>query len=352
MILVDFNGLMYQYTFAAVSYMNFEIKEDGHYDPLDLLPPVKTMLLNELFNIQNEYMNRGSMVICVDNTHRGNWRKSIYNHYKCSRGIDEENPIPFLAIFKDMKILLNQLKHNTPWKVISVETAEADDCILCLADTYAKKENILIISSDKDMIQAQKNGNVIQYSPLTRKWITHETKGDSSLKEWIMEHVILGDSADDIPRITDETEFDPNFELFMKLHSYSFTVNEFHSFTKEQKDEIVNKYYEINPNGAVWKKIRLGPKTIKKMMDENTIDKFINKYKDNYERNKKLILSEYIPEAIKSKIISEYEKPKDIKTSNLDAFENYLNSNQLSKVIDKIPVFFRNSTIISIDDFL
>ena len=68
--------------------------------------------------------------------------------------------------------------------------------------------------------------------------------------------------------------------------------------------------------------MRLGVKTLDKIV-KNGLDEFLDSnelYRENLERNKKLILMEYIPEFIKTDCLNQI-KTKDVKS---DEFKNYL----------------------------
>lgn len=347
MILVDFNGLLFQYVHSCVSFKKPEIQDDGYYNADDIITPVKSFIISELFDLQNSNPLKGNVVLCVDNVVTRNWRKELYKKYKSSRVRNENDPIPIKKIFSDFNILLRQINDNTPWKVVSVDGAEGDDCILTIA-SKTKDEDILIISSDKDMIQAQKNPRVTQYSPLTRKWLSYKTKDMDNLNEWIMEHVILGDSADSIPRIFDEAEFTDKFRAFLKERDIDTDV---HSFNEsEERDSIIDEFHKSFPDDDVYIKLRIGPKTVQKMIKDRTVYDFVSKYKSNFERNKKLVLAEYIPSDIQDKILSMYNINKNISQKNIDNFINYLGDCGLYDLTSKLPTSFRCGEV-TIDDF-
>lgn len=349
MILIDFNSLLFQYTHSCISILKLKPQENGKYNINDFITQLKTFLLNELFNIQKTHINYGNIVLCIDNTVGGNWRKNIFKDYKKSRTTlykDKSNPIPFYELFTHISELIKNISLNTSWKVVSVENAEADDCILCLANAY-KNEQILIISSDKDMIQAQKNPNVKQFSPLLKKYINYSTKDTSSLDEWILEHVILGDAADDIPRIFDNTEYTKTFKEFLQNNNLSTNEKDFENLDDNTIEEFSQKY----PKENIWIKQRIGTKTIQKMIRNNTIHEFISKYKDNYERNKLLILGENIPKNIQENIIKEFSKEKCITEKSTENFIDYLTKENMFNVISNLPFNFVKKEV-TIDDFL
>lgn len=349
MILVDFNGLLYQNIYGAISASECTAEDDDKYNVNDFINIAKGFILSALFDIQNEYQSHyGNTVICLDKTHNGNWRTRYLPTYKTSRAENrKESKVPFDEVFDNISIFLEQLKDNTPYKVVSVDTAEADDVILCLAKQYAKTEDILIISSDKDMIQAQKHGNVKQFSPLTKQWITPETKG-GDMDFWIHEHVILGDTADEVPRITDRTEFSIPFENYLMVNNIKHTPRTYNNLTLEEQEQIESNYqiYDRWGRKDIWKHPRLGSAKIQKILNEGKLDEFLDSnelYRENYERNKRLVLDEYIPSDIYEKSMENYVKAKtDVHTSE---FVSYLNNNGLSLLALNLPPNFYSGDV-------
>lgn len=351
MILVDFSGILFQSIFASISIAK-PTETDNKYNVDEFINVAKGLVLNSLFEYQTKYSpTKGDIVICLDDYTEQNWRKSILPSYKSSRKTDrDESKIPFDLVFKHIDEFLEQLKTNTPWKVISVPGAEADDVILSLAKQYSQREPVLIISSDKDMIQAQKRPNVTQFSPRTKKFVTPETKG-GDMEFWLTEHVLLGDSADEIPKITDQTKFSPEFESFLASKNIPLTEEKYFSLNEETRNKVLSAF----GSDDIWKNPRLGPKMVQKLLEEGKVDEFINNnalYKKNFERNKQLILDDYIPVEICNKCVLSYvEQKKAISSQNTRDFKDYLSSNGLSQFTEILPFNFVTGTI-SIEDFL
>ena len=87
-----------------------------------------------------------------------------------------------------------ELTKYFPYKVMHVDTAEADDIIGVLVD-HCKENPTLILSSDKDFIQLHKYNGVRQWSPLQKKFIV----GDAA--ESLYDKTIRGDTGDGVPNI-------------------------------------------------------------------------------------------------------------------------------------------------------
>ena len=346
MILVDLNGIIFQNIFGSIAYAKPEIQENGKYNVNDFIQVTEAFILDQLFNIQNDFQYKyGSMVLCLDNTHSGNWRREYYPHYKEKRSSDRErSEIPFSDVFDKLNKLIEQLSINTPYKVVSVDTAEGDDVILCLAREFSADEPVLIISSDKDMIQAQQYGDVKQYSLLTKKWITPELKG-GSMEFWLHEHVILGDSADGVPKITNNTTFSEPFEKYLKSKNLDYTPKTYNMLTYEEQDQIESDFEVLDNKGKkrVWCNPRFGVASVKKILENNELDEFLDSnplYRENFERNKRLVLDDYIPRDIYNKCVSNF---LDAKTdSNTEEFVDFLTNNGLGSLITSLPLNFVN----------
>lgn len=336
MILLDFSALMHQMIFSSVKTIQPR-KENEQYITKDFINYTKYLILENIFDIQNRFRNYKDLVICLDNTRNGNWRKDVLGSYKSQRTVTRaKSDINYSEVFKEIDGFLDFLKLHSPYHVVSVPKAEGDDVILCLAKHFAQREPIMIISSDKDMIQAQKHGDVKQYSLLTRKFVTAETKSDN-MEDWLLEHVVLGDACDEVPRVIDETVFSDDFEDFLKTKNIVLTPKQF----LEHREKLETKFSELGFERDFFKKERFGMSTLRRRIrDFGSLDKWLDSnelYRTNFERNKRLVLEEFIPEFI----LEESTKQIDLKTNfDFNAFRKYLEENQLRSLEDKMPDCF------------
>jgi hypothetical protein len=167
------------------NHTNIKIEEDL----------LRHMVLNSLrlYNakFRAEY---GDMVIACDD--RGSWRRSIFPYYKANRKKDrEKSEIDWSTVFATLDKIREELREFFPYRVIQVETAEADDVIGTLCHEFGNTaERIMIVSGDKDFRQLHNYMNVRQYDPV-RKKIIEENNPDRYLKE----HIMKGDRGDGVP---------------------------------------------------------------------------------------------------------------------------------------------------------
>jgi 5'-3' exonuclease len=254
---------------------------------------VRHMILNSLRSYKVKFgSDFGEMVIACDNTNY--WRKQIFPYYKANRKKNQEkSEMDWKAIFECMNKIRAELKEFFPYRVIDIETAEADDIIGTLVNNFGSEIGgvpILILSGDKDFIQLQTYGNVKQYDPTRKKWVSHNNP-----EEFLKEHIMKGDSGDGVPNILSSDNV--------------FVLGERQRPLTAKKME---KYLRMNPNEM-----------------ETIIAK-------NYFRNAQLIDLNNIPDIIREKVMESYNKQANKDRSKL---MNYFVANKLRNLTEHIGEF-------------
>jgi hypothetical protein len=245
----------------------------------------------------------GEIVIACDG--RQYWRREHFEFYKGSRKKNrEKSDLDWKLIFDTLSDIREDLVQHFPYKVVHIDRCEADDVIAALTKwvqtndlvtegLYEEPQKVLIVSSDKDFKQLHKFGNVKQWSPMQKKFV-ESPKGN----EYLIEHIVRGDSGDGIPNI------------------YS-------------KDDVF-----MNDGD------RQTPVTAKKLARYLTegIDACDNdEVKRNWHRNQLLVDFEFIPEDVRQSVIDTYTglKPKGDKMSIM----NYLIKNKCRMLLDELEEF-------------
>ena len=255
---------------------------------------VRHMVLNSLRSYRQKFSAEfGEMVIACDNTNC--WRKKVFPYYKANRKKNQEkSEMDWNSIFECMNKIRSELKEFFPYRVIDIETAEADDIIGTLVSKFGQElntgENILILSGDKDFIQLHKYNNVKQYDPTRKKWISHANP-DMFLKE----HIMKGDAGDGVPNVLSSDN--------------CFVVGE---RQKPLTQKRLSQYMGLDPSQY-----------------ETIIAK-------NYERNAKLIDLSYTPDEIRKKVMEQYESQKGKDRSKL---WNYFIANKLKNLMEHLSEF-------------
>ena len=224
---------------------------------------IRHMVLNSLRSYIKQFKEKyGEIIIACDS--KRSWRKDYFPFYKANRKkARDESGFDWNLIFETLGKIRQELKDNLPHKVIEVEGAEADDIIGVLTARKAPHEDVLILSSDKDFVQLQKYSNVIQYSPILKRFV----KTDNP-HQHVKEHIIRGDKGDGIP----------NF------------LSSDNVFALGERQKTIN-----SKKLSEW---------LKKTPEEFCINEVMLR---GYKRNQMLVDLDFIPETIQSNIIDAYE---------------------------------------------
>jgi len=278
MIIVDFSQCMFSNLMANIRPN--EIFDEGM---------LRHMVLNSLRSYRQKFCYEyGELVIACDS--HNYWRKNLFPFYKANRKklLDNFN-LDWDIIFASFNKIKSELKEFFPYRVLEIDTAEADDIIGTLANHFGwnsfddnsyrtnefiKKEKILIISGDKDYIQLQIYNNVKQYDPIRKKWIEHDNPS-----KYLLEHIMKGDAIDNIPTILCEDDYYVN-----KNHKIK-------RLTQKKIDDLISK------NKKEW------PTEIQRNFDRNA--SIISLVDDN------------IPQEIKNNILLQYNNYEENDRSNL-----------------------------------
>lgn len=186
MIIVDLNQVMISNFMAQIgNHTNIAIEEDL----------LRHMILNSIRSYNQKFKAEyGEMVIACDD--KNYWRRQAFPYYKANRKKDrEKSEIDWSSVFEILNRVRDELRDYFPYRVIRVDTAEADDIIATLVAANGNtSEKILIVSGDKDFKQLQTYLNVKQYDPVRKRFI-EENRPERYLKE----HIMKGDRGDGVP---------------------------------------------------------------------------------------------------------------------------------------------------------
>ena len=252
---------------------------------------VRHMILNSLRSYRVKFSEEyGEMVIACDNTNY--WRKQKFPYYKANRKKNQEaSELDWKQIFECLNKIRQELKDYFPYKVIDIESAEADDIIATLCDSVEPSEKVLILSGDKDFIQLHTRPWVKQYDPTRKKWISHNNP-----ERFLDEHVLKGDSGDGVPNVLSNDN--------------CFVVGDRQKpLTQKKIDSLI----ELGLDGKV---------------DHPNFN--------NYWRNKTLIDLRYVPVEIKNKVLESYSKQEN---KSRDKLMNYFIANKLKNLMEHIGEF-------------
>jgi hypothetical protein len=163
---------------------------------------VRHVALNSIVFYKKKFnTNLDSMIICCDG--HNYWRKKVFPQYKQNRKIGQEaDKFDWDTFYQCFNTIKQEMKTELPFRVIEVPGCEADDVIAVLSQILSPSQDIVIISSDKDLIQIQDFcKRVKQWSPYHKKYIDSRTNNYT-----IFEHIVRGDAGDGIPNIISDDD--------------------------------------------------------------------------------------------------------------------------------------------------
>lgn len=313
MILYDFSSALHRSLHTAIKHTNPH-KQNGKYITQEFISVCIYRIVSEFIEYYAKYKKEyGDFVICLDNHSKPYWRKSIYFDYKNTRKKEREaSDVDYEEVFRHIEILISTLQRFTNFKVIGVPGVEADDIIGLLTRRYAKFEKVLILSPDKDFKQLHSLGQIKQYSNLTNAWIVPD-----NIEDWKQEHILCGDTSDNVPRVVDFLKFSEDFANFLRSKNLQFTELEWFDLPESRKSEIVKDYRDSigDSTARTHEKPRFGMSSVKKYIAEfGSLDAWLDSnplLRKTYDLNKRLVIDDYVPPAVEAAIIAEYTNPKN-----------------------------------------
>jgi hypothetical protein len=253
---------------------------------------VRHMILNTIRTYVKKFKESHGPEVVIACDNKNYWRREIYPHYKASRKkAREASGHDWNTIFECLSKIRDELRDHSPYKVVTVDTCEADDIIATLVMKHSATQKVMILSSDKDFAQLQRYPNVEQFSPILKKYIK-EPLPLMQLKQLI----IRGDKGDGIPNI-----LSPDDVFVVGGRQKPITEAKIIKWMNQEAKEFC------------------------------TEDMF-----RNFSRNEMLIDLTKIPEKLTEQILHTYENAKGHSRQD---FMNYMIANRLKNLIEVIDEF-------------
>ncbi len=296
-VLVDFS----QAVISACAVQANELKSQDNIKDL-----VKHIALNMILSWKKKF--NGKMILACDSKYY--WRKQEFPYYKGHRKHKRKDDgfLPWETIFETINELKQELKENFPYTLLEVDGAEADDIIAVLCKYFQENEliqtglieepeDIVIISTDGDFGQLQKYSNVRQWNNVQKKFIKC-----TNAKAFLNEHIMLGDSGDNVPSVTTGTKWAED-----RANNISVRATPLKS----------SRHTDFINNG------------IEACISEDE--------RKNWLRNQMLVDFSKIPDDINNKIIAEYEDY--IKQGGKAKIFNYLTRHKMKLLLGSVEDF-------------
>lgn len=276
-LLIDFSHLASRNLFADREIINNPRPEfDLHRHQL---------ITSLLFLIQK--FQPTEVVLGIDN--KLNWRKKIYPEYKAHRKAKKDQDVfPWEVYYEYLSELIQDIKDNFPFKVIEQKYAECDDVIAILCKYSPFTGENIIVTSDKDFIQLLSLPHVKMFDPIKKKFIEEKAP-----KTYLEAKILMGDKSDNVPAIKPRVGEKTAWKL---------------ANNREELDLILND----EENGKLYRK--------------------------NLKRNRLLIDFNSIPDAIKTKVLSQYDIYELLEFGSI-ALTRFFKSYKLKRLASDITLY-------------
>ena len=313
MILLDLNQIMISNLMMYIHSNNigtpeekecFMVGNNNADDNVEIgFSLVRHMVLNSIRMYRKKFGDKyGEIILCSDG--RKYWRKEKFIHYKASRKVTRQTSnIDWTVIFLVINQIKSELREVFPYKLIEIESAEADDVIAIIVKDFMEdflqaSEKILIISADKDFVQLQKHLRVDQYNPIAKKFVN----AGGMMPQTFLHHLIMkGDRSDGIPNFLSKDD----------------------TFVRGNRQTPLSE-----------KKLKMwGDYSSKTFCDAGLVNETLLR---NYKRNQMLIDFDFIPEELEKDILFKYLEPIQ---GNRSKILNYFIENKLADLTDSIGDF-------------
>lgn len=184
LIIIDFNNLLYRSYYG----LNQKLVNSQGLSLNAIHGFLKT--LGSLLD-----SNKKNRIVCAMESGT-NWRKSLYPEYKNNR-----SSMP-IELKQQQEIIVKLLK-TLNIDLIKMDNYEADDVISALAKKHNEYEEIIIVSSDKDLLQLINDSKKIYVLDLMKNVLYNESQAFEkygfsvdSIPHYL---ALMGDSSDNVP---------------------------------------------------------------------------------------------------------------------------------------------------------
>lgn len=301
MICVDFSQILIANASIGFAKFGGELTEDM----------VRHLFLNSIAGMRSKYGEKYGepFILCCDG--RGNWRKDVFPYYKIKRSAGRaKSPMDWDMIFSSLNKIYDEIEEYFPYHIIKVDGLEGDDVIAAMVHytqendfirdgLMERRQDVLIISADKDFIQLQSFGNVSQYSPMQRKFLR-----ELDPLEYRWEKVLKGDAGDGVMNV--------------------FSADDVFAVGTRQTPATKNKYEPLHESLMQTGKL-----------PEDTDPTILR----NFDRNKKLVdlVELQMPEHLYQEVIRQYTS-RELPTGKGKLFE-YFTKHGLKNLFNQIDKF-------------
>lgn len=206
-------------------------------------------------NMMTGYLNKLSVSledkIIVAQDYGRSWRKGLDHNYKAQRKEAREEKKSaewWKEEYAKFDRLFEQLEISVNWHFIKIWGTEADD-ILSMICRYYNKNEVIIISSDRDLEQLAVFDNTKIWSPISKKY-----KVINAPMKVLLEK-IQGDISDNL---LEKPSTEAEFEIRKRIVDLTQLPHEIEKPIREELEKLMpkNLYIHKIPYGSIQEKFR------------------------------------------------------------------------------------------------
>ena len=335
-LIFDFSPCLYGSLFSATNVVKNQgaplIQKEKydcpkfHYDYHEI---VAFKIFEEIIDLKARF-SVDEVIVAVDNSSGGYWRKDYWSGYKYGRkkGRDDSD-IEWDEAFKTFEEIKDILKNYTSFKILDVPRAEGDDIGFVLSEYLSDQgDEIILHTIDHDWIYNLKHPGVCYFKDnrTSKKDGCYVEAEPGELIELELDHLIGGDGGDYIKNVKAYSVFSKEFK-----EKYP-NVKELDVWEKRHEIDLA---FEQKYGVSAYKHPRYGYKmflrsklTVKELLAQNPI------YEKNFNLNKTIALPEGIPIEVREKIINAYNEA--LCEKNPAKLQEYMTKNGMFELVGKI----------------
>lgn len=280
--------------------------------------------IERFISIKNKFKTTFDDIIIVFDG--GNcWRKEIFPYYKQKRhegreksGVNIEKMYNFFNQFSD------NMNEIFGFNTIKIHRCEADDVIgTIIRHKASDNSKFVIVSRDHDFIQLigknvllydffklefVKSVRIFKTSSKEKSDIVWEMNNEDDAKKYLLYMILLGDDGDGIPNVL----CDDDVKVNPKKSARDFGIF--------GPNTIVQQFFTGNP-----------------MINKMNLKKIHDKYKENFDRNARLIDLSNVPKTLQKTILKQYEaiERREVVLQE-ERITKWLEENELHDLCDRL----------------
>lgn len=173
---------------------NAEYEDDPEYTKVDPFGILRHQVLTDIFDNIMKFEPDHVVIAC---DHKKSWRKKYFEAYKAQRKDKrDKDAFDYNAFYGFINQFIVELQETMPFMTLLIPHLEGDDIIAQMVKKNNGPCEIVFVTADQDYYQLMQYDNVRMYDPMKKNLISKtraEALNDLEIK------ILMGDKSDNIP---------------------------------------------------------------------------------------------------------------------------------------------------------